>query len=102
MSLAKGCSTSNFQFQYNKSFLCFERIDLVHSNFIRQLKQKYPELTMPDMKLCALPKMDFSTKEIANLLNISVRGLETRRYRLRKKLDLNSEVHLPSFFDNLE
>ncbi|MFK7773096.1 MAG: triple tyrosine motif-containing protein [Saprospiraceae bacterium] len=71
--------------------------DQVHENFFKRLRSKYPELTPKDQKLCAYLRMNLTTKEIAPLLNISVRGVEISRYRLRKKLGLNSEVNLVGF-----
>lgn len=60
--------------------------DNVHSNFLSALKFKYPRLSASELKLSAYLRMSFSTKEIAQLLNISVRGVEISRYRLRKNL----------------
>ncbi|MCB0707008.1 MAG: hypothetical protein KDC34_16950 [Saprospiraceae bacterium] len=68
--------------------------DQVHENFFKRLRQQYPDLTPKDQKLCAYLRMNLSTKEIAPLLNISVRGVEISRYRLRKKLNLDSETNL--------
>lgn len=64
--------------------------DQVHSNFLRTLKKTYPALTPNELKLCAYLRMNMSTKEIAKLMNISVRGVEISRYRLRKKLCLQT------------
>jgi len=74
--------------------------DQVHHDFIRNLKTKYPNLSTNDHKLCAYLKMNLSTKEIAPLLNISVRGVEISRYRLRKKLQLERSVNLNEFFNS--
>jgi len=64
----------------------FERhFDQVHVNFLKRLRQAYPNLTANDHKLCAYLRMTLSTKEIATIMNISVRGVEISRYRLRKK-----------------
>lgn len=71
--------------------------DQVHENFFKRLRQKFPDLTPKDQKLCAYLRMNLTTKEIAPLLNISVRGVEISRYRLRKKLMLDSEVNLVTF-----
>ncbi len=71
--------------------------DQVHENFFSRLRANHPELTPKDQKLCAYLRMNLSTKEIAPLLNISVRGVEISRYRLRKKLDLDSDQNLVSF-----
>lgn len=71
--------------------------DQAHENFFRRLLDKYPELTPSDMKLCAYLRLNLTTKEIAPLLNISVRGVEIRRYRLRKRLNLEKEDNLIEF-----
>lgn len=72
--------------------------DKVHSDFLVTIKNKFPSLTPNDLKLCAYLRMNLSTKEIAQLMNISVRGVEISRYRLRKKLQMPSDV---SLFDYL-
>lgn len=74
-----------------------QNFDAVHNDFLTRLKAKYPNLTPSDLKLCAYLKLNLTTKEIAPLLNISVRGVEISRYRLRKKLDLNNDVNLNDF-----
>ncbi|MFD2599511.1 triple tyrosine motif-containing protein [Sphingobacterium corticis] len=68
-----------------------------HDNFFRKLKQDYPELVPNDLKLCAYLRLNMSSKEIASLLNISLRGVEIRRYRLRKKLQLETHKNLTEF-----
>lgn len=65
-----------------------------HGNFFKRLKETYPQLTPSDLRLCAYLRMNLSSKEIAPLLNISVRGVEERRYRLRKRLDIPTETNL--------
>jgi len=82
----------------DKNWERFEtHFDQVHANFFKNLRAKYPELTPKDQKLCAYLRMNLATKEIAPLLNISVRGVEISRYRLRKKLNLDPDVNLVSF-----
>ncbi len=71
--------------------------DQAHENFFMRLKAKYEELTTSDLKLCAYLRLNLSSKEIAPLLNISVRGVEIRRYRLRKRLFLNTDENLVEF-----
>lgn len=71
--------------------------DKVHSDFLVAIKNKYPNLTANELKLCAYLRMNLSTKEIAQLMNISVRGVEISRYRLRKKLLIPTEVNLFNF-----
>lgn len=71
-----------------------------HQHFMEKLQQKYPDLTTGDLRICCLLRMNLSTKEIASLLNISVRAVELRRYRLRKRLDLNNDINLVEFLLN--
>ena len=71
--------------------------DKVHSDFLLALKAKYPKLSANELKLCAYLRMNLTTKEIAKLMNISVRGVEISRYRLRKKLLIPTEENLFNF-----
>ena len=75
-----------------------KHFDKVHSDFLIELKEKHPAITPNELKLCAYLRMNLSTKEIAQLMNISVRGVEISRYRLRKKLQIPTET---SLFDHL-
>lgn len=68
--------------------------DQIHSNFLTKLKDKFPNLSQNDLKLCAYLKMNLSSKEIAQLLSITIRAVEVSRYRLRKKLQLSSDTNL--------
>ena len=76
--------------------------DKVHNNYLQHLKDSYPSLSANDLKLCAYLKLNISTKEIAQLMNISVRGVETARFRLRKKFLLPGDVHLADFLIRFE
>ncbi|WP_198175015.1 two-component regulator propeller domain-containing protein [Spirosoma arboris] len=69
----------------------------VHEQFLKHLLEKYPDLGQGDLKLAAYLRMNLSTKEIAQLLNITHRSVELKRYRLRKKLDLDAETNLSEF-----
>lgn len=71
--------------------------DHVHANFLTNLKEKYPNLSPNDLKLCAYLKLNLSSKEIAQLLNITPRAVEVSRYRLRKKLGLTPDINLFDF-----
>jgi len=76
----------------------FEKLfDQAHQNFFKRLKDAYPSLTASDLRLCAYLRMNLSSKEIAPLINITVRGVEERRYRLRKRLNLSTEASLTDF-----
>ena len=66
----------------------------LHDQFFKRLKDLYPDLTPGDLRLAAYLKMNLSSKEIAPLLNISLRGVENKRYRLRKKLNIDADDNL--------
>lgn len=66
----------------------------VHDAFFKKLKAQFPELTPGDLRLAAFLKLNLSSKEIASLLGLSVRGVENKRYRLRKKMGMNEEENL--------
>ncbi|MDF2192116.1 triple tyrosine motif-containing protein [Paraflavitalea sp. CAU 1676] len=74
-----------------------KHFDEVHSNFLARVKKYFPSLTTTDLKLCAYLHIDLTSKEIAQLLGISVRGVETSRYRLRKKLNIPGEISLNAY-----
>ncbi len=69
--------------------------------FFDKIKAKHPELTSNDLRLCAYLRLNLSSKEIAPLINISVKSVEIKRYRLRKKLDLPRETNLTDYIMNL-
>lgn len=73
----------------------------VNKEFYSKLNQKYPKLSRGDQKLCALVKLNLSSKEMAKLLGISIESVHTNRYRLRKKLALTREVSLTEFVATL-
>ena len=76
-------------------------LNQIHNEFIINLSKKFPNLTPKDIKLCVYLKMNLSSKEIAPLMNISFRGVELHRYRLRKKLNLSQEENLSKFLLSL-
>ncbi|TDP59391.1 hypothetical protein BC748_1641 [Flavobacterium dankookense] len=80
----------------------FEK-NLLQSNeeFVQRLTKKYPVLTSKDIKLCIYLRMNLSSKEIAPLMNISFRGVELHRYRLRKKIGLTADDSLSKFMINI-
>ena len=86
----------------DKDWEYFEQhFDVVYKDFFRKLRKAYPGLSTQELKICAYLRMSLNTKEIANMLNLSVRGVETIRYRLRKKLNLDKETNLLDFIINL-
>lgn len=76
----------------------FER---VHHEFFTRLKTSFPDLTQKELQLCAFVRMNLTNKEIASILNLSVRGIETARYRLRKRLGMSHEEDMSAFLEKL-
>jgi DNA-binding CsgD family transcriptional regulator len=71
--------------------------DRVHGDFTRRIQKEHPSLSAQDMKIIAYLRMNLSSKEIAHLLNISMKGVEKARYRLRKRLGLKAEDNLTEY-----
>ena len=71
--------------------------DQVHEDFLKRIKIKHPSLTPKDLRLAAYLRMNLSSKEIAPLLNISTRGVEISRYRLRRKINIDSKENLVDY-----
>lgn len=74
-----------------------EAFDNADKDFLKRIKQLHPVLTPNDLRLCAYLRLNLSSKEIAPLFNISVRSVEIKRYRLRKKMDLQHEIGLVEY-----
>lgn len=88
-------STINFDLQDDNNWENFSRyFEEVHKDFNSNVKTKYPQVTPNELRLLALLKMNLSSKEIANILNISQEGIKKARYRLRKKLNIQTEDSL--------
>lgn len=75
--------------------------DELNDDFLNKLKKQYPQLTTSDLKVCAYIKLNLTTKEISQLLNITVRGVEVSRYRIRKKIGLPTEQSFSTFFNQI-
>ena len=74
-----------------------ELFNQLHENFMQRLKELHPQLTSRDLKLCAYLRMNLDSKEIAALMGLSVRGAEDLRYRVRKKMQLDTTTNLAEF-----
>lgn len=71
--------------------------DRIHENFFRNLHSNYPEFTSNDLRFCAYLRLNSSSKDIAHLMNISLKGVEVARSRIRKKIGLPSTKSLTEF-----
>jgi len=75
--------------------------DEINNDFVKKMKTRFPQLTTTDLKMCTYLELKLATKEIAQLMNITVRGVEISRYRLRKKLQLQKGQTLNDFLSDI-
>lgn len=88
-SIKSVISTINKNITEDDSWNVFkEAFDSVDKDFLKRIKTKHPNLSPSDLKLCAYLRLNLTSKEIAPMLNISIRSMEIKRHRLRKKLNL--------------
>ncbi|HEY5368498.1 MAG TPA: two-component regulator propeller domain-containing protein [Hanamia sp.] len=78
-----------------------KHFDEVNNDFLKKIKLQFPVLSNTDIKVCTYLKLGLSSKEIAQLMNISVRGVEISRYRLRKKLQIPSGQTFNDFLNKI-
>ena len=78
-----------------------DNFNQVHDEFFKKLKSLFPSITPGDLRLAAYLRMNLSSKEIAPLLHLSIRGIENKRYRLRRKLELEGDDNLVEYLMNL-
>ena len=91
-----------FKFEFNEDIQKFHRnVEALQSEFLFRIKKKYPHLTDKEIQLAVQVKLKLSSKEIANLNNISLNSVEIGRHRLRKKLNLDKKDNLVAFLENI-
>ena len=96
--LAKLVSNVDDLIENDQNWENFEMLfNQVHDNFIQRLKTSFPDLTARDIRLCAYLRMNLHSKEIAPLIGVSYRAVEAMRYRVRKKMALESQENLAEF-----
>lgn len=85
-------------FNLDKEWEEFRQVfEQVHQDFFKQLKNQYPNLTPHELHVCALVKLNFSIKEMATILGIAPNSVAMARYRIRKKLQLETDDNLTEF-----
>tara|TARA_B100001063_G_scaffold31396_1_gene24403 strand:+ start:310 stop:2019 length:1710 start_codon:yes stop_codon:yes gene_type:complete len=83
----------------------------VYSDFDKMFSQVYPDfyknlnihgkLSQTDIRLASYIKMNHSNNEIARISGISIRTVESQRYRLSKKLNISADEDLNSFISKI-
>ena len=73
----------------------------IYKDFLDRLSRKYPDMTKSEKRLCVMLYINMSSKEIAAISNITLRSVETMRYRLRKKFNLSRDEDMINFLKNI-
>jgi len=82
----------------DESWSIFEtNFEQVHEDFLKRIRERHPEISPKELKLAAYLRMNISSKEIATLMNITTRGVEISRYRLRRKCNLDRNQNLTDY-----
>lgn len=82
---------------YNSRLLAFKKINNFDENFTKALAKKHPNLTKTELEFCQLLKLNLTTKEIAEILNITSKGVFMKKYRLIKKLGLPKQQNVLNY-----
>jgi len=78
-----------------------QKVDEQNREFILKLKNKHPSLTKSELKLCSLHKLNLTTKDIAAINMVSPQAIKVARYRLRKKLQVDSDVRIGDYLNSI-
>lgn len=96
-------NTVNYSLNLDEDWEQFQHyFEEVHSGFFDTLKHEYPDLTPNELRLSALAKLNLSIKETATIMGITPNSVKTARYRLRKKLEMETEENLTEFMMEIE
>lgn len=72
-------------------------IEKVNNSFFEKLGNEFPDLTRTEKEICGLLILNFSSKEIANIRNVTPNAVKKKRQIIRKKLPISSKENLPDF-----
>lgn len=85
----------------NDSLVFYERLDKLNDAFYSHLTSMFPNLSKNEIRLCSMIRLKMESNHIATLQNITLASLNTSRYRMRKKMQLDDDVHLDEFIQQL-
>lgn len=80
----------------------YNNFDLIHKSFFKTLTDKHPSLTPNDLRICAYLRMNLSTKELADVMGITIKGAEAAKYRIRKKMNVNTAIPLNEYLVRID
>lgn len=91
---------------HDKEESCWDRMEenfnIIFDDLLSKIMSQFPTVTRNDIRLCSYLRLNMSTKEIATLMNVSERSVESKRYRLRKKLGMAPGQSFQEFFAGIE
>ena len=87
--------TENLNDRFEKHF------EDVYPGFFKSLIRYSSKLTQNDLRFCAYLKMNQSTDEIAKLTSISIRTVESKKYRVKKKFKIGKDQSLTGFIHSI-
>lgn len=79
----------------------FQRFGHLDNGFLSTLNRQFEELSTTELKFCLLVRIGMNSKDIASLLNVTLAAVEKKRYRIRKKFDLDPEESLEKYILSL-
>jgi tetratricopeptide (TPR) repeat protein len=78
-----------------------KQVEILQQNFLYVLKENFPELSENETRLCVLLRLGISSKDIAVMRNVSEKSVHMARYRLRKKMGLDSNLNLVEYLKEI-
>jgi tetratricopeptide (TPR) repeat protein/DNA-binding CsgD family transcriptional regulator len=78
-----------------------QQLNMAHPEFVQRLSERHPTLSLAELKVCSLLKINLASKDIANLLTLSARTVETHRFNIGRKLDLPKGVRLVNYLASI-
>lgn len=78
-----------------------QQLEIIHPDMQRRLSERFPSLTPTELKVCSLTAINLSNKDMASLLYMSIRTVESHRLSARRKLDLPKDANLKGFLASL-
>jgi tetratricopeptide (TPR) repeat protein len=92
----------NQNLRVNREFVDLQKkVEQTNHEFLQKLSSQYSDLTENDKQLAILLRLNFSSKEIADLRAVSNKAIEMSRYRLRKRFNLDKHESLTQFLKNI-
>jgi DNA-binding CsgD family transcriptional regulator len=80
-----------YRYAKERSPLFLNQFNILYPKFAKKLLKRAPNLILSEMELCAYSKLRYGNQEIAMSTGVSVRAVESRKYRVRKKLNLHRD-----------